>query len=563
MKTKLTRDWLGLAALLLATLIQPTTSFAQGSAFTYNGRLSDNGVPADGDYELRFTLYDASADGNVVAGPLPPIPAAVANGLFTLRLDFGADAFNGPARWLNIEVRPAGDPNFTALNPRHEVTSSPYAIRAASAGSVANGAVTANQFNTGVAPAPGQFLSYDGGSLVWSDPGVAAGNIWSLNGNRTFYNAGNVGIGTTMPETKLAVFTAGYGIEQTDGTRRLSTYLSESGGWFGTRTAHPLNFFVNSGQASLTVAADGNVGIGTSTPTPGIRLEVSGATLLKPGNGNIQFSAPNGELGQSLTPTAGNRADVRFDGSTLKLVAGPGTGPPSSLNGIAVHTSGNISIGSLEPPLAKVQIVAQDALSLVGYQPYLTLADSDSGYKRSRIQNVAGDMIFEPENYINGADGNAYAKLFNSGNLSVKSLTIRGGADLAEPFAMSQPEVIAGSVVVIDEANPGKLRPSTHAYDHKVAGIVSSANGIQPGISLYQEGTLEGGQNVALSGRVYVRADAASGAIAPGDLLTTSNTPGHAMKVSDYSRSQGAILGKAMSALAEGQGMVLVLVTLQ
>jgi hypothetical protein len=68
---------------------------------------------------------------------------------------------------------------------------------------------------------------------------------------------------------------------------------------------------------------------------------------------------------------------------------------------------------------------------------------------------------------------------------------------------------------------------------------------------------------VALSGRVYVLADASGGPIRPGDLLTTSNSPGYAMKVSDYARAQGAVIGKAMSPLKEGKGMVLVLVTLQ
>ena len=92
---------------------------------------------------------------------------------------------------------------------------------------------------------------------------------------------------------------------------------------------------------------------------------------------------------------------------------------------------------------------------------------------------------------------------------------------------------------------------------------VSGANGLNPGIALHQDGFNDGGQNVALSGRVYALADAANGAIKPGDLLTTSDTPGHAMKVTDHARAQGAILGKAMSALKEGQGLVLILVTLQ
>ena len=149
-----------------------------------------------------------------------------------------------------------------------------------------------------------------------------------------------------------------------------------------------------------------------------------------------------------------------------------------------------------------------------------------------------------------------------AGNVRVGILTIFGGADLAEPFQMSTQEIPKGAVVVIDDENAGKLKLSERAYDHRVAGIVSGANGINPGIALHQEGVIEGGQNVALSGRVYALADATESPIKPGDLLTTSATPGHCMKASDPTRGHGAILGKAMSALPEGQGLVLVLVSL-
>ena len=150
-------------------------------------------------------------------------------------------------------------------------------------------------------------------------------------------------------------------------------------------------------------------------------------------------------------------------------------------------------------------------------------------------------------------------------NCSVATLTIRGGADLAEPFEISrgEMEVPKGAVVVIDEENPGQLKMSSRAYDSHVAGVISGANGINPGIQMQQQGLLEGGKNVALTGRVYVLADAKNGAINPGDLLTTSDSPGHAMRVTDPSRAQGAILGKAMGELKQGKGMVLVLVSLQ
>ncbi len=145
------------------------------------------------------------------------------------------------------------------------------------------------------------------------------------------------------------------------------------------------------------------------------------------------------------------------------------------------------------------------------------------------------------------------------------SIIITGGADLAEPFPMTQGNqpIAEGQVVVIDEANPGQLKLTARPYDTRVAGVVSGANGIHPGIQMQQQGLLEGARNVALTGRVYVQADASNGAIHPGDLLTTSSTPGRAMKVTDHARAQGAILGKAMTDLKEGKGMVLALVTLQ
>ena len=117
---------------------------------------------------------------------------------------------------------------------------------------------------------------------------------------------------------------------------------------------------------------------------------------------------------------------------------------------------------------------------------------------------------------------------------------------------------------MIDEANPGSLKLSDSEYDTRVAGIVSGANDINPGMTLRQNGTAADGQHpVALSGRVYAHADATEQPIRPGDLLTTSSTPGHVMRAADRDRRQGAILGKAMTSLDNGRGMVLVLVTLQ
>ncbi len=151
-----------------------------------------------------------------------------------------------------------------------------------------------------------------------------------------------------------------------------------------------------------------------------------------------------------------------------------------------------------------------------------------------------------------------------NGTTTTKILTITGGADLAEPFLVTENAPIPpGAVVVIDEQNPGKLKVCRKAYDTRVAGVVSGAGGVNPGLILQQEEKFAEGRNVALNGRVYVLATTANGPIKPGDLLTTSEVPGHAMKATEQSASFGAIIGKALTALDSGEGLVSVLVNLQ
>jgi hypothetical protein len=119
-------------------------------------------------------------------------------------------------------------------------------------------------------------------------------------------------------------------------------------------------------------------------------------------------------------------------------------------------------------------------------------------------------------------------------------------------------------VVSIDSLQPGRLSVSRGAYDRPVAGVISGAGGLNPGMLMGQAGSIADGKHpVALTGRVYAFCDTGNGAIQPGDLLTTSDVPGHAMKVTDHTRAKGAIIGKAMSGLENGRGLVLVLVSLQ
>ncbi len=154
----------------------------------------------------------------------------------------------------------------------------------------------------------------------------------------------------------------------------------------------------------------------------------------------------------------------------------------------------------------------------------------------------------------------------STGKTLTKALQILGGADLSERFDVADDDVAVqpGMVVSVDPGKEGRLAPSRTPYDRRVAGVVSGAGGIEPGMVMGQEGSIaDGNHTVALTGRVYCWVDASAGPVEPGDLLTTSSTPGYAMKVTDPARANGAILGKAMGRLERGRGLVLVLVGLQ
>lgn len=151
-----------------------------------------------------------------------------------------------------------------------------------------------------------------------------------------------------------------------------------------------------------------------------------------------------------------------------------------------------------------------------------------------------------------------------AGTTRTEVLQITGGSDLAERFEVSDGATAEpGTVMVIDPDNPGHLMISTAAYDRKVAGVISGAGDVATGLVLHQEGVLEGDAVVAIGGRVYVKAEALTGPIVPGDLLTTSDMAGYAMAVTDFDQAHGAIIGKAMTGLDTGTGLVLVLVNLQ
>ncbi len=120
---------LALAALAVSSL-QTSSAFAQGTAFTYQGELNASGSTANGRYDLRFMVWDALSNGNLVAGPMTLAATGVTNGLFAVTLDFGLGVFTGRGRWLEVDVRTNGNGAFTTLLPFQQLLPVPYAVMA-------------------------------------------------------------------------------------------------------------------------------------------------------------------------------------------------------------------------------------------------------------------------------------------------------------------------------------------------------------------------------------------------------------------------------------------------
>jgi hypothetical protein len=178
----------GLAALIALTVAGVALAAPFGTAFTYQGQLRLAGVPVNGTCDLTFALFDAAVGGTQIGATQAATGVTLVDGRFTVQLDFGATAFTGEARWLQIATRcPSGSGGFTALDPRQPLTPTPYAIFSQSATSFTGnlaGDVTGTQGATIVArlqgrdvvntaPLDGQVLKFNAGLNRWEPSALA------------------------------------------------------------------------------------------------------------------------------------------------------------------------------------------------------------------------------------------------------------------------------------------------------------------------------------------------------------------------------------------------------
>jgi hypothetical protein len=273
MKTKLT----ALVLLTLSTLNpQLSTAFAQGTtAFTYQGQLNDGGSPANGSYDLQFSLFDAAASGNQVGGTVTNLAVGVTNGLFTTTIDFGSGIFTGANYWLQIglETNGAGG-NFTLLNTLQPITPTPYALYAMTpAGPQGQQGAAGPQGPQGVAgPAGPQ------GALGVAGPVGPTGATGAAGPTGATGPAGPIGAtGPAGPQGPPGAATNAWNLTGNAGAN------PTNGAFLGTTDNLPLEFHVN-GVRALRLEPGNTYDYGTpnvigGSPVNFVSSGVAGATI--------------------------------------------------------------------------------------------------------------------------------------------------------------------------------------------------------------------------------------------------------------------------------------------
>jgi hypothetical protein len=498
----------GAGAILLAASQTVHAGTPVGNTFTYQGHLKSAGEPVAEDVDVRFRAYDAPAAGNQLGLELEALAMPVIDGVILVDLDFGA-IFDGNERWLEIDVRlTAAGGLYTTLAPRQLISAAPVALFALDGN-----------------PGP---AGPEGPQGPQGDPGPAGAD--GAQGPQ----------GLTGPEGPQGI----QGIQGIEGPQ-------------GPEGASP--FGLNGLAAYYT---QGWVGIGTTAPSGPLDVtSTSTASVHVSGIHSGVYLDRDSDTREALVA-------FRTGGLNDWLIGMDNIGADPS--DFSIKTSNNstpkVMVRRSSQFNGTLQVTAGQDATIAGGGYLVTGLTSgkniviDSNEIMGRNNGVVSDLVLNADGgdvLIGGNPGQA------PGRLITPVLEITGGADIVEGFDTGGAHCEPGTVMVIDPDRPGALMASTTAYDFKVAGVVSGAGGVKPGLHLGQKGTLDGDTKVAMTGRVYVKCSTENGPIRPGTLLTTASLPGHAMAATDSTRSNGAVIGKAMSSLEIETGLVLVLVNLQ
>ena len=489
---------------------------AVSSAFTYQGQLKKDGSPINATCAMTFTLYDDDTAGSPVGSPVNA-SVAVADGLFTVALDFGADIFTGQARWLEVAVMYPGDAGASTLDPRQALTAAPYAL-SLQPGAVISGTAFAAPLG------PGAVLTVRNSAST-----TAANGVYSRSDStdgRGVYGYGAADSGENSGVYGRSNSPDGYGVRGHNWADSGTAYgvygESDSTAGRGLYGLASTTSGQNYGVYGRTESTSGRGVSGLAAASSGQNYGVVGISNSTQGYGVYGLAAADSGYTYGVYGDA-DSADgigVYGDGSTGV------EGRSSSGRGIYGYTGGGIGI------FAHAESADGVALRAEGQQG------------GNLIEAWHGPLLADCKFYV-ADNGNVYADGSYLNPASGIAEMLPGAAGLE-----------VGDVLVVGP--DGNLARCSTAFQPTVVGVYAPQAG-------YVGGAVEGATGqvpLAVVGVVTVKVSAENGPIAAGDLLVAAATPGHAMRAGD-DPALGTVIGKALSGLDRDTGTLLMLVMLR
>jgi hypothetical protein len=559
-----------LASALPARAVAPNAVTFQGVALT------PEGSPIEGSQNVRARIY-ADAVSNAPADLIYEeihLNTAFLDGVFSIVLgsgsqasgSFGPETFDDPDLWLEVEI--AGE----VLAPRTKLQSVAYALQCTNAETV-TGIAGADLVTDVIAGAgllggggnPGEVnLSIDSAVTQSRVSGTcpAGQSIRTVNQNGTVAcevddNAGG----------DITGVTAGTGLTGGGSSGEVALGVSFGGSGtagFASRTDH--NHF---GQNWNGFDLVGFTVVNTANSTGGFRDGIFGASTSNnnSGRGVVGYvtaasGTHYGVWGQADSTEGRGVYGIAAAGSGTNYGVYGETNSPSGYAGffagnVGISTSGKLDFGNSARQMIDLAGTAY-AIGVQGGVVYFRTEPPGGmftwfmGGSHSNTQN-------DP-----GVGGFRQMRLDGGGNLFVRGAMFPGGADLAEMLP-AEPDLEPGDVLAIGA--DGNLTLSTTAYQDSVAGVYSTRPGLVGGAADGE--STEGKVPLAVAGVVPIKVTDEGGPIAPGDALTSSSTPGHAMKAAKVNVGgisffpSGVVVGKALEPLDSASGVIRALVVLQ
>ena len=535
--------------------LAPETASGQAASFTYQGQLRQSGEPFTGMADLEFRLFDQLIGGTEIGSVQSRVDVPIENGLFQVELDFGAAAFDGSDRFLEVTVDGA------PLIPRQQVTATPY--------SLGTRGFSVDDFgNVGIGlEVPASALHVNGQIRSPSFRASGGSNIVSLfnpNGETASYflgwqndvprlRVGGSGSGSNGgfdiqrigDATLLRIDGDGrLGIKEKNPDLRLT--IDQQGLGIDNPSSQTLAFHTSFDER-MRITSSGLVGVNTPTPSTLLDLDASDYELPVEAQGAAEFSYYTGSSSPDNTPDT--------DQATVDITRLGGLSGANALD-VYAESAQAAKFVSDESLSATVEIQNQQAATALKVESF-------SGNGPIIDVEIPGPGTFS-SNFIimRKSDGNQ-VRIDRNGRGYFNGGTQTGGADIAEWFAVDgeRQSYEPGDVLVISTLSDRTVTHSTEPYSTLVAGVYTT----RPGV-LLTERHIDADHSdmvpMGVIGVVPTKVTGENGPIRRGDLLVSSSIPGHAMRGTDRSRMLGAIIGKALEAFdGEHSGVIRVMVT--